>query len=56
MAMVSDLVLTRNQLLKMVRALDDSEFKVPLRRLSSVRSELQEGVMKTGMKPIGTAW
>ena len=29
MTMVSELVLTRNQLLEMVRRLDDSEFKVP---------------------------
>ena len=45
MTMVSELVLTRNQLLEMVRRLDDSEFKVPLQRLSNVTAELQEGVM-----------
>ncbi len=56
MTMVSDLVLTRNQLLEMVRRLDDSEFKVPLQRLSNVTAELQEGVMKTRMQPIGNAW
>ncbi|MCW5750617.1 MAG: chemotaxis protein CheW [Alphaproteobacteria bacterium] len=56
MTMVSELVLTRNQLLQMVRSLDDSEFTVPLQRLSHVTTELQEGVMKTRMQPIGNAW
>ena len=56
MTMVSELVLTRNQLLEMVRRHDDSEFKVPLQRLSSVTAELQEGVMKTRMQPVGNAW
>ena len=54
--MVSELVLTRNQLLEMVRHLNDSEFKVPLQRLSNVTAELQESVMKTRMQPIGNAW
>ena len=56
MTMVSELVLTRNQLLQMVRGHTDSEFKVPLQRLSHVTTELQEGVMKTRMQPIGNAW
>ncbi|MEM1104007.1 MAG: chemotaxis protein CheA, partial [Pseudomonadota bacterium] len=56
MTMVSELVLTRNQLLQMVRAMDDSEFKVPLQQLSNVTAELQDTVMKTRMQPIGNAW
>jgi two-component system chemotaxis sensor kinase CheA len=56
MTMVSELVLTRNQLLEIVRRHEDSEFKAPLQRLSSVTAELQEGVMKTRMQPIGNAW
>lgn len=56
MTMVRELVLTRNQLLEMVRRLDDSEFKVPLQRLSNITGELQEGVVKTRMQPIGSAW
>jgi two-component system chemotaxis sensor kinase CheA len=56
MIMVSELVLTRNQLLEIVRQHEDSEFKVPLQRLSNVTAELQEGVMKTRMQPIGNAW
>ena len=56
MTMVSELVLTRNQLLQMVRGRGDSEFAGPLQRLSQCTSELQEGVMKTRMQPIGNAW
>ena len=56
MTMVSELVLTRNQLLEIARRNEDSEFKVPLQRLSNVTAELQEGVMKTRMQPIGNAW
>ena len=56
MTMVSELVLTRNQLLDIMRRHVESEFKVPLQRLSNVTAELQEGVMKTRMQPIGNAW
>jgi two-component system chemotaxis sensor kinase CheA len=56
MTTVSELVLTRNQLLEISRRHEDSEFKVPLARLSNVTAELQEGVMKTRMQPIGNAW
>jgi two-component system chemotaxis sensor kinase CheA len=56
MTMVSELVLTRNQLLEISRRNEESEFKVPLQRLSNVTAELQEGVMKTRMQPIGNAW
>jgi chemotaxis protein histidine kinase CheA/CheY-like chemotaxis protein len=57
MTMVSELVLTRNQLMQILRIRDDdTEFGAPLQRLSHVTSELQEGVMKTRMQPIGNAW
>jgi two-component system, chemotaxis family, sensor kinase CheA len=56
MTMVSELVLTRNQLIEIVRRHEDSEFKAPLQRLSNVTAELQEGVLKTRMQPIGNAW
>lgn len=56
MTMVSELVLTRNQLMQMVRNSTDSEFKGPLQRLSAVTAELQDSVMKTRMQPIGSAW
>lgn len=56
MTMVSELVLTRNQLLEMSRRQEDSEFKAPLQRLSNVTAELQDSVMKTRMQPVGNAW
>ena len=56
MTTVSELVLSRNQLLEIVRQQGDSEFNVPLQRLSNVTVQLQEGVMKTRMQPIGYAW
>ena len=56
MTTLSELVLTRNQLLQMVRGTEDSEFKAPLQRLSHITTDLQEGVMKTRMQPIGNAW
>ena len=56
MTLVSELVLTRNQLLQLARASSDSQLSVPLQRLSHITSELQEGVMKTRMQPIGNAW
>jgi two-component system chemotaxis sensor kinase CheA len=56
MTMVSELVLTRNQLLQILRSQKETEFAAPLQRLNHVVSELQEGVMKTRMQPIGNAW
>ncbi|PVE22457.1 hybrid sensor histidine kinase/response regulator [Microvirga sp. KLBC 81] len=57
MTMVSELVLTRNQLLEIARRnSEDYGYKVPLQRLSQVTAELQDGVMKTRMQPIGNAW
>ena len=56
MTTVSELVLTRNQLLDIVRRTGDSEFKVPLQRLSNVTAELQDGIMKARMQPIANAW
>ncbi|MBN8520990.1 MAG: hybrid sensor histidine kinase/response regulator [Alphaproteobacteria bacterium] len=56
MTMVSELVLTRNQLLQISRAQKDHDFAAPLQRLNHVVSDLQEGVMKTRMQPIGNAW
>jgi two-component system chemotaxis sensor kinase CheA len=56
MTMVSELVLTRNQLLEISRKQDDNGLKGPLQRLSLITAELQDGVMKTRMQPIGNAW
>ncbi|MCU4181050.1 chemotaxis protein CheA [Bosea sp. BH3] len=56
MTMVSELVLTRNQLLEVARRQEDAGLKGPLQRLSLITAELQDGVMKTRMQPIGNAW
>jgi two-component system chemotaxis sensor kinase CheA len=57
MTLVSELVLTRNQLLQLARTQEENTgFTVPLQRLSHITSDLQEGVMKTRMQPIGNAW
>lgn len=58
MNMVSELVLTRNQLMQISRRAggSDNDFEIPLQRLSQCTTELQEGVMKTRMQPIGNAW
>tara|TARA_R110002096_G_scaffold435548_1_gene661375 strand:- start:29140 stop:32184 length:3045 start_codon:yes stop_codon:yes gene_type:complete len=56
MNMVSELVLTRNQLMQISRRSGENEFEIPLQRLSQCTTELQEGVMKTRMQPIGNAW
>lgn len=56
MTMVSELVLTRNQLLLISRTREQTEYSTPLQRLNHVVSELQDGVMKTRMQPIGNAW
>jgi two-component system chemotaxis sensor kinase CheA len=52
MTLVSELVLTRNQLLQLARTQENNGFAVPLQRLSHITSDLQEGVMKTRMQPI----
>lgn len=56
MTLVSELVLTRNQLLQVNRQRGDESFSTPLQRLSAITGELQESVMKTRMQPIGQAW
>ncbi|HSM19251.1 MAG TPA: hybrid sensor histidine kinase/response regulator, partial [Hyphomicrobiales bacterium] len=47
---------TRNQLLEIARRHEENEYNVSLQRLSNVTAELQEGVMKARMQPIGNAW
>jgi two-component system chemotaxis sensor kinase CheA len=56
MTLVGELVLTRNQVLRIESADPKPELLVPLQRLSHITAELQEGVMKTRMQPIGAAW
>jgi two-component system, chemotaxis family, sensor kinase CheA len=54
--MVSELVLTRNQLLQLVRMEENISLNTPLQRLNRIVSDLQDNVMKTRMQPIGNAW
>jgi two-component system chemotaxis sensor kinase CheA len=56
MTLVSELVLTRNQLLQIARSGMDSRLSTPLQRLSHLISDLQEGIMRTRMQPIRHAW
>ncbi|MBT4867579.1 MAG: response regulator [Planctomycetaceae bacterium] len=56
MNMVGELVLTRNQLLQLARDDDESKYAAPIGHLNRVTTDLQEGVMKTRMQPIGNAW
>lgn len=56
MNLVGELVLSRNQILQFIAALSDSSFIAVSQRLNLITSELQEGVMKTRMQPIGNVW
>lgn len=56
MNLVGELVLSRNQLLQFLSMLTDSGFIAVSQRLNVITSELQEGVMKTRMQPIGNVW
>lgn len=56
MTLVSELVLTRNQLLQVSRHEADSALSSPIQQLNYVVSDLQEAVMKTRMQPVGNAW
>ncbi len=56
MTAVSELVLTRNQLLQLQRTEQNASFAPTLQRLNHITSELQENVIKTRMQPIGQAW
>jgi two-component system chemotaxis sensor kinase CheA len=56
MNQVGELVLARNQILQFANAADDAALTAASQRLNLITSELQEGVMKTRMQPIGVAW
>ncbi len=56
MTVVSELVLTRNELVEVMRNHDNNDHKLALQRLSTVTGELQTAVMSTRMQPIGNAW
>lgn len=56
MNLVGELVLARNQVLQFTTQQKDTAFVATSQRLNLITSELQEGVMKTRMQPIGTIW
>jgi two-component system chemotaxis sensor kinase CheA len=52
MNLVSELVLTRNQLLELTRHKEDETLKSPLQRLSTMTTDLQDAVMRARMQPV----
>ena len=56
MNLVGELVQARNQVLQYTVTQQDSAFAATSQRLSLITTELQEGVMKTRMQPIGNVW
>ncbi|MEQ1630926.1 MAG: chemotaxis protein CheW [Planctomycetota bacterium] len=56
MNLVGELVLARNQILQHGAVAEDAAFLATSQRLNLITTELQEGVMKTRMQPIGTIW
>jgi len=56
MNLVGELVLARNQVLQFTTTDKDIAFIRTAQRLNLITSELQEGVMKTRMQPIGNLW
>ncbi len=56
MNLVGELVLVRNQILQFSMRQQESGFLSTSQRLNLITSELQEGIMKTRMQPIGNIW
>ncbi|MFQ5443863.1 MAG: chemotaxis protein CheA, partial [Nitrospinales bacterium] len=56
MNLVGELVLARNQILQFANNEKDPTFVATTQHLNLVTTELQEGVMKTRMQPIGNIW
>lgn len=56
MTRVGELVLARNQILQFTKNIKDTGLHNATQRLNLITSELQEGVMKTRMQPIGNVW
>jgi two-component system chemotaxis sensor kinase CheA len=56
MNLVGELVLARNQVLQFSNLAEDPAIVAPSQRLNLITTELQEGVMKTRMQPIGNIW
>jgi two-component system chemotaxis sensor kinase CheA len=56
MNLVGELVLARNQIMQVAASSKDGGFINASQRLNLLTTELQEGVMKTRMQPIGNVW
>jgi two-component system chemotaxis sensor kinase CheA len=56
MNLVGELVLARNQILQYSSRQDDATLNATAQRLNLITTQLQEGVMKTRMQPIGMVW
>ena len=56
MNLVGELVLARNQILQQANTHEDASLLGTSQRLNLITTELQEGVMKTRMQPIGNVW
>ncbi len=56
MNQMGELVLLRNQIVQFTNATEDSGLLATAQRLNLLTTELQEGVMKTRMQPIGNIW
>ena len=56
MNLVGELVLARNQILQVSNSSEENGLLATSQRLNLITTELQEGVMKTRMQPIGNIW
>jgi two-component system chemotaxis sensor kinase CheA len=56
MTLVGELVLARNQLLQISSTVEDTSLQAVSQRMNLIATELQAGVMKTRMQPIGNIW
>jgi two-component system, chemotaxis family, sensor kinase CheA len=56
MNLVGELVLARNQVLQCSNRAEDATLTAASQRLNLITTELQEGIMKTRMQPIGNVW
>jgi len=56
MTLAGELVLARNQILQQAADFQDANSSATAQRLNLITTELQEGIMKIRMQPIGTLW
>jgi two-component system chemotaxis sensor kinase CheA len=56
MNLVGELVLARNQIVQFGHSQEDPAFVGTVQRLNLLTTELQAGVMKTRMQPVGNVW